>query len=73
MREGDIIAKQFWGDIIANLLHKTFVGLTSFRSRIRLPPPRLNSILTKPGQPGPSFEVGECSNGLPKSPRYCFV
>jgi hypothetical protein len=21
MREGDIIAKQFWGDIIANLLH----------------------------------------------------
>lgn len=30
MREGDIIAKQFWGDIIANLLQHPFVVLTSF-------------------------------------------
>jgi hypothetical protein len=28
MREGDIIAKQFWGDIIANLLHIPSVLLT---------------------------------------------
>lgn len=28
MREGVIIAKQFWGDIIANLLHIQFVCLT---------------------------------------------
>jgi hypothetical protein len=30
MREGDIIAKQFWGDIIANLLHTLVTALTTF-------------------------------------------
>jgi hypothetical protein len=28
MREGDIIAKQFWGDIIANLLQRRCFLLT---------------------------------------------
>ena len=28
MREGDIIAKQFWGDIIANLLQARLSWLT---------------------------------------------
>ena len=36
MREGDIIAKQFWGDIIANLLHAFSSRLTAPGWRVSL-------------------------------------
>jgi hypothetical protein len=47
MREGDIIAKQFWGDIIANLLHSPKLLLDSTLCLVLLTAPSSRGVNAK--------------------------